>query len=290
MKSKTYRFTTGIQPEAEITLKGSHGSPLTMSITDLSSTKSVVMDTDSVMKLHTFLSDYLSKDEAPSTAPVYEPTGRALAVMDGDSLDVAALFTSAGALSPEALEDASYDEIASNTAAAGTELPQRAIFIFFDLYDGVIGRGVIKRVLRACISYQLDFVRTGDLRRCRQMGLQEIEDFTSIGISTVSRCSRRVRILSQNGTFTLDSADPSINTPSLFDEGVRRTDGSMCSRKEALSVMREAFAQEDPHDPWCDEDLSQYLEELGYDIARRTVTKYRALLGVPKRSERRVRP
>ena len=290
MRNKTYSFTTEIQPEAEILLSGSHGKPLTMSITDPTSSKSVVMDTDSVTRLQAFLTDYLTRDEVSSTAPVYEPTGRALAVMDGDTLDFVGVFITDKVAGLGGCESDSYEVLSAKVrAATEMELPPKAVFVFFNLYDGTISRGVVRRVLRACVSYQVEYVRTADVTRCRRMGIKDIEDFTSIDKSVVSRCTRKVLILSPKGTFTLDSTDPSLERPSLFDEGAKKVGGGECSRKEVLSVMREAFVKEDLRNPWTDEGLTEELVSKGYDIARRTVSKYREMLGVGKRSDRRIR-
>ena len=68
-KNKTFRFTTEITPETEILLSGRCGEPLTMSFADERSSKTVRLDTDSVIRLQAFLSDFLQKEEASSPAP-----------------------------------------------------------------------------------------------------------------------------------------------------------------------------------------------------------------------------
>ena len=95
MKNKSYSFTTEITPETEVLLSGRHGQPLTMRFTDASSSMSVTMDTESIIRLQAFLSDYLlQEDTVNAAAPVYAPTGRALAVIDGDTLDIVKVFVS----------------------------------------------------------------------------------------------------------------------------------------------------------------------------------------------------
>ena len=163
------------------------------------------------------------------------------------------------------------------------------MFIFFDVFDGTIGRGVIRRVIRACVTYQVNFVRTGNPVDCRQMGLKDIESFTGIDASVVSRATRNVRIISPAGEFTLNSSDPSLDVPSLFDDGGTRTDGSKCSRKEVFVALRQLIAEEDPANALADEDFSDELERRGYLVARRTVSKYRSMLGIPKRADRRIK-
>ena len=84
---KTFRFITESTPQTEITLNGRYGKPLSMNVSDGSASKTIVLDTESVIRLQTFLSDYLQTAETASSNLISEPTGRALAVMDGDTLE-----------------------------------------------------------------------------------------------------------------------------------------------------------------------------------------------------------
>ena len=121
------------------------------------------------------------------------------------------------------------------------------------------------------------------------MVLEDIEAFTTIDCSQISRATQDIVILSPAGVFSLKAADTSLDRPSLFDEGSKTTDGYDCSRKYVLSTLRSLLNEEDKANPYTDEMLSDLLAEKGFAVARRTVTKYRELLGIPKRSERRVR-
>ena len=73
-----------------------------------------------------------------------------------------------------------------------------------------------------------------------------------------------------------------------LDEGSKTTDERDCSRKSVLSALCDLLVGENKADPYTDEDLSGLLAEKGFAVARRTVAKYRELLGIPKRSERRI--
>ena len=290
MKIKSYSFTTEITPETEVLLSGRHGQPLTMRFTDASSSMSVTMDTESVIRLQAFLSDYLLQDDAINAAPVYVPTGRALAVVDGDTLDIVKVFVTKKVIGLDNCEEESYESIAEKVVSlTDTQLPPKALFVFFDLFDGSIGRGVLRRILRACITYQVDYVRTGDVTRSRRMVLKDIEDFTSIDISVISRATQRVLIVTPKGAYTMNSADTSLERPSLFDEGAVTTDGSSCSRKAVLCCLRDIVAKENVESPYTDEELVKELSDAGYSLARRTVTKYRNLLGLQTSAARRVR-
>ena len=290
MKNKSYSFTTEITPETEVLLSGRHGQPLTMRFTDASSSMSVTMDTESIIRLQAFLSDYLLQDDAVNAVPVYVPTGRALAVIDGDTLDIVKVFVADKVVGLDNCEEEPYESIAEKVVAlTDIQMPPRALFVFFDLFDGSIGRGVLRRIIRACITYQVDYVRTGDVTRSRRMVLKNIEDFTSIDISVISRATQRVLIVTPKGVYTMNSVDTSLDKPSLFDEGAVTTDGSSCSRKAVLCCLRDIVAKENAETPYTDEELVKELSDKGYSLARRTVTKYRNLLGLQTSAARRVR-
>ena len=287
--NKKYSFRTEITPETEILLSGRSGNPLSMSFDDGLSSKTVVLYTESIIRLQTFLSDYLQKQESVPMAPSYEPTGRAIAVMDGDTLDIIRVFRTANIIGFAGAERDSYEALSEKVRSiADIELPSNPVFVFFDSFDGSISRSVLRRILRACISYQVDYVKTGKVERSRRMVLKDIEDFTTIDSSLISRATRNVLILSPAGVFTMNATDASLDRPSLFDEGSKTIAGQSCSRKEVLSILKGLLEGEDKTDPITDEGLSKLLRSRGYLVARRTVTKYRELLGFPKRADRRV--
>lgn len=289
-KNKSFRFTTEITPETEILLSGRNGQPLSMSLDDGRSSKTVRLDTASVIRLQAFLSDYLQEEAPTSSAPSYEPTGRALAVMDGDTLDILRVFRTDKVVGFTDAENDTYEGLCEKVSnLADVELPAKAVFIFHDTYDGAISPSAVRRILRACISYQVDFVRTGDPSRSRRMILDDIESFTTIDASVISRATRDVFVLSPAGSFSMKAADGSLEVPSLFDEGTLTVDGEYRSRKAVLAVIRDLVEGEDKADPFTDEEMAARLAGMGYAVARRTVAKYRDLLGIGKRSERRVR-
>ena len=288
--NKSFRFTTDITPETEILLSGRNGQPLSMSLDDGHSSKTVRLDMASIIRLQAFLADYLQVEVSTPSASVYEPTGRALAVMDGDTLDILHVFKTGRTVGFTGAETDSYEELCEKVRhIADVDLPARPVFIFFDTYDGAIRQSVIRRILRACISYQVDFVRSGDPTRCRRMILDDIESFTTIDSSVISRATRDVLVLSPAGSFSMKAADGSLEVPSLFDEGMLTVNGECCSRKAVLSIIRDLIEGEDKADPFTDEEMAARLSGMGYAVARRTVAKYRDLLGIGKRSERRIR-
>ena len=287
--NKSYSFLTTQHPETEIYLSGRPGYPLNLSFTSEGNTSTIKLDTESIIRLQTFLEDYLKDNEQSSKTPSYEPTGRALAIIDGKALDFVRVFHTGSTTGLINAETDSYVDLMERiTSISDTEIPSDPIFVFFNLYDGTIAQAVLKRVIRACIAYQVDFIRTGDPANSRRMVLEDIEDFTTLDASIISRATRSVLILTRVGTFSLDAAfESSPEIPSLFDEGVLKNDGSYCSRKHVLKLIKNMFALEDPNNPFNDEYVSGLLNSQGYIVARRTVAKYRTLLGIPKRSQRK---
>ena len=225
-----------------------------------------------------------------ATSPEYIPTGRALAVMDAGSFDIVRVFQADAPSLFSAEGGGNYEGIVrkAESAICGS-LPRKSLFVFYDTYDGTIGRDVIRRIIRACVTFQAAFIRTGDPAACRPMGLRDISGFTRIDPSVVSRATKDVRIVAPAGVFSLNSTDASLEVPSLFDEGAARTDGTRCSRKAVLAALRRMVGGEDPAKALTDEDYTSALSREGFDVARRTVVKYRGLLGIPKWSERRRR-
>ena len=270
-KSKAFRFMTSVVPMTVFSLSGRSGKPLEMTLAGEGGSKTVRLDMESILKLQSFLADYLNREEQPANAPDYRATGRALAIMDADTLDIMRVFLANEAVGIAESEGDDYDDLAQKVAVlTDTTLPKKPLFVFFD-------------------TYQVNYVRTANPFACRPMGLMDIESFTGIDASVISRATRDVRIVSSAGVFTLNATDPSLSTPSLFDEGVVKTDGSECSRKEAFAVLLRMIQEEDLEHAMTDEGFSEEYRRRGYIVARRTVTKYRNILGIPKWANRRTR-
>ena len=106
-------------------------------------------------------------------------------------------------------------------------------------------------------------------------------------ITTVSRCARGVRIFSPCGkVFTLDNNTCSLEEPSLFDDGIK-WNGSLVSRLEVLETLQRIVENEDKSHPLSDDELSDRLVEMGYEISRRTVAKYRGFLKMDNSNKRK---
>ncbi|WP_116109260.1 RNA polymerase factor sigma-54 [Lewinella sp. IMCC34191] len=127
-------------------------------------------------------------------------------------------------------------------------------------------------VMHAIVRYQEEFFRTGDTKTLRPMILKDIAGPTELDISTVSRVVNSKFVQTDYGTFSLRE---------FFSEGMTNDEGEEVSTTQVKKVLGEIIAQEDKRKPLNDSKLQRELKEAGYDIARRTVAKYREQLGLP---------
>ncbi|MEZ4984683.1 MAG: RNA polymerase factor sigma-54 [Saprospiraceae bacterium] len=122
------------------------------------------------------------------------------------------------------------------------------------------------------LQYQYDFFLTGDMKRLKPMILKDIADITGLDISTVSRVANSKFVQTEFGTFRLKE---------FFSESLSTTDGEDVSTTEVKNVLKEMIDAEDKRKPLSDQHLMEVLREKGYDIARRTVAKYREQMDIP---------
>lgn len=291
-KQKTFSFSTETEPATEITLAGRFGERLEMSLSSSTGQMQVSLDLDSVIRMEAFLADYLlgSDEDEVGEKKYFQPTGRALAVTDGETLKMHRVFVGKDFQQGLDVADIGYEAIYRELSGKeGLNMPDAPIFILFDLYDGTINRYNLWRIIRACIAFQIDFVKSGDFHKCRKMLLEDIEAFTDIDATQISRATKNVRIFTKDKLYTLNSRDLSLTEPSLFDEGINCSDGSICSRKEVLATIGEIIYLEDPYNPLTDEQIQEEINKRGYVFSRRTVVKYREILGIMNSHERRAR-
>jgi len=91
-------------------------------------------------------------------------------------------------------------------------------------------------------------------------------------ISTVSRVANSKYVQTEFGTFLLKS---------FFSEAIQTESGEEVSNKEVKKILEEHIGAEDKQHPLADEKLTEILKDAGYNIARRTVAKYREQMNIP---------
>ena len=126
--------------------------------------------------------------------------------------------------------------------------------------------------MKAILVHQEAFFMTGDTTKLKPMILKDIAEKTSLDVSTVSRVANSKYVQTEFGTFLLKY---------FFSESLTTDSGEEVSTKEVKAILEELLESEDKHKPFSDDELTEQLQEKGYNIARRTVAKYREQLNVP---------
>uniref|UniRef100_UPI0036F40BAE RNA polymerase factor sigma-54 n=1 Tax=Ferruginibacter albus TaxID=2875540 RepID=UPI0036F40BAE len=122
------------------------------------------------------------------------------------------------------------------------------------------------------MNYQYDFFITGDETELRPMILKDIAEKTNLDISTVSRVANSKFVQTEFGTYRLKF---------FFSESLQTDSGEEVSTREVKKILSDLIEGESKKHPLSDERLTELLQEKGYNIARRTVAKYREQLNVP---------
>ena len=122
------------------------------------------------------------------------------------------------------------------------------------------------------MKHQEEFFLTGDILTMRPMILKDIAEKTNLDISTVSRVANSKFVQTEFGTYRLKF---------FFSESLSTDSGEEVSTREVKEILSNLIDAEDKHKPLSDEFLTDMLNEKGYNIARRTVAKYREQLNIP---------
>jgi RNA polymerase sigma-54 factor len=126
--------------------------------------------------------------------------------------------------------------------------------------------------MNAIVEYQREFFLSGDETKLRPMILKDIADQVGMDISTISRVANSKYIQTPYGTYLLKY---------FFSESLSTDDGEEVSSREVKQILKDAIGAEHKRKPLTDDRLAKLLNEKGYNIARRTVAKYREQLGIP---------
>jgi RNA polymerase sigma-54 factor len=133
-------------------------------------------------------------------------------------------------------------------------------------------QNTLLRTMEAILMYQKEFFIDGDETNLRPMILKDIAEKIDMDISTVSRVANSKAIQTEFGVYPLKY---------FFSEGIATDSGEDVSNKEVKSVLHSMVDGEDKKRPLSDDKLVKMLNKLGYNIARRTVAKYREQLQIP---------
>jgi RNA polymerase sigma-54 factor len=128
------------------------------------------------------------------------------------------------------------------------------------------------RIMKCLVEIQHDFFIDGNIQLLKPMVLRNVADMTGLDISTISRITSNKYAETHFGILYLKK---------LFSEGIADKKGEVISNKVIQSVIGDAIQSEDKKHPYTDQQLVTLLQLKGYNIARRTVAKYREQMQVP---------
>ena len=128
------------------------------------------------------------------------------------------------------------------------------------------------RTMQAIVDFQYDFFLEGDETKLKPMILKDIASMINMDISTVSRVASSKAVQTDFGIFPLKY---------FFSEGISTDSGEEVSSREVKQIIKDIIDSEDKSKPYSDDKLEKILNEKGYNIARRTVAKYREQLNIP---------
>ncbi len=126
--------------------------------------------------------------------------------------------------------------------------------------------------MEAIMEHQRGFFLTGDETKLKPMILKDIAEKVGLDISTISRVANSKYVQTNYGTFPLKY---------FFSESLTTDSGEEVSTREVKKILQDAIEAEEKRKPLTDDELTALLKGKGYNIARRTVAKYREQLNIP---------
>ena len=126
--------------------------------------------------------------------------------------------------------------------------------------------------MNAIMNYQKEYFLEGDETKLKPMILKDIAEIVGLDISTISRVANQKYVQTPYGTFLLKT---------FFSESLENDSGEEVSTREVKKILQNCVEAEDKRHPLTDEKLQEVLNEKGYNIARRTIAKYREQLEIP---------
>jgi len=132
-------------------------------------------------------------------------------------------------------------------------------------------RQTLMMTMQAIINMQRAFFESGDETTLRPMTLEDVANQTGLHLSTISRVSNSKWVQTPFGIYSLR----------WFFTSAAKLDGDEVSVRSIKAALQEIVDGEDKRQPLTDDALAQALQQRGFDVARRTVAKYRVAMGIP---------
>jgi RNA polymerase sigma-54 factor len=138
-------------------------------------------------------------------------------------------------------------------------------------------RNTLTRVAQAIVNYQRDFFDNGP-EFLKPLKMEQIADVVGVHVTTVSRAVDEKWIETHRGIFPLRM---------FFVHGTTTQDGEDIAWSKIRLELQKLVEHEDKSKPFSDDEIKNRLKSLGFNVARRTVTKYREKMEIPSSRERR---
>ena len=135
----------------------------------------------------------------------------------------------------------------------------------------------IYRVMESIVRFQRDFLDRG-ITHLKPLVLRDVAEELDVHESTVSRATTNKYVHTPQGIFELNY---------FFNTGVNRTDGIAVASESVRQHIRNIIKSEDATKPYSDQTVTDMLRQMGFNMARRTVAKYRETMGILTSSKRK---
>ncbi|SMO46823.1 RNA polymerase factor sigma-54 [Gracilimonas mengyeensis] len=131
-------------------------------------------------------------------------------------------------------------------------------------------QNTLMNIMKTIVALQEDFFKYGE--GLKPMILKDVAERIGMDISTVSRVVNGKYVQTHSGVFELKY---------FFNEGLETESGEEVSNREVKNILQDLIDNEDKQKPYSDQELTNMLNDKGYKVARRTVSKYREQLNEP---------
>lgn len=135
----------------------------------------------------------------------------------------------------------------------------------------------IYKVTKSIVKFQKDFFDRG-IDYLMPLVLRDVAEDIEMHESTISRVTTNKYVQTPQGLYELKY---------FFNSSINTTGGDAIASESVKSRIKEIVADENPKKPFSDQKIVELLEKKGISIARRTVTKYREMIGIRSSSERK---
>jgi RNA polymerase sigma-54 factor len=139
-------------------------------------------------------------------------------------------------------------------------------------------RNTLTKVAQAIVEYQTEFLEEGGQEHLVPLKMQQIADIVGVHVTTVSRAVDDKWLETPRGILPLRQ---------FFVGGTTNDEGEDIAWNQIRVALQKLIDEEDKGKPYSDDEIVKRLKTLGFNVARRTVTKYRKKMGIPSSRQRR---